>query len=409
LSVTTPKGYNQVPMIKKVFPILALCVFSATLGIGIISPLLPLYVRDMGASGVGLGVIMACYALSNSIAVPIIGRLSDRRGRKVFLTIGLLAYGLISIGYIYSTTVAHLSLVRLSQGIAGAMTTPIAIAYLGDLSPEGEEGKWMGYANAAFFSGFGFGPFIGGIVTEHLGQTTAFLILIGLNLLAFFISLIFLPEAQKRRTGEEFRLSFREMGRSGMVRGLFSFRMAQAIGRGGISAFLPIFAAMMGLSTTFIGILLAVNIMAVTLLAPLGGRIADKFNRRTLIIITSIIFSVIMGAIPFAGSFWYLLILLLIQGLSASVAMPAATALVVEEGRKYGMGSTMSTFFLAMSVGTAVGPIISGGIADWRGVDWVFYFGVIMTLLGIFLFIWFTRGYRRLRSDTPDLLGHNAQ
>ena len=379
--------------IKQVFPILALCVFSATLGIGIISPLLPLYVRDMGATGVGLGVIMACYAISNSVAVPIVGRLSDRRGRKIFLTIGLLAYALISIGYIYADNVTHLSLVRLAQGIAGAMTTPIAIAYLGDLSPEGEEGKWMGYANAAFFSGFGFGPLIGGLVTEHIGQTTAFLILIGLNLLAFLISLIFLPEARKRKTGEEFHLSFREMARSGTVKGLFSFRMAQAIGRGGISAFLPIFASMLGLSTSIIGILLTVNVLAVTLLAPVGGRVADKFNRRNLIIITSIFFTVILAAIPFTHSFWQLLGLLLIQGLSASIAMPAATALVVEEGRKYGMGSTMSIFFLAMSAGVATGPIISGAIRDSFNISSVFYFGAFMGIVGTSLFVWFTRRY----------------
>lgn len=379
--------------IKQVFPILALCVFSATLGIGIISPLLPLYVRDMGATGVGLGVIMACYAISNSVAVPIVGRLSDRKGRKVFLTIGLLAYALISIGYIYADNVTHLSLVRLAQGIAGAMTTPIAIAYLGDLSPEGEEGKWMGYANAAFFSGFGFGPLIGGMVTEHIGQTAAFLILIGLNLLAFLIALIFLPEARQRKTGEEFHLSFREMARSGTVKGLFSFRMAQAMGRGGISAFLPIFAAMLGFSTSIIGILLTVNVLAVTLLAPIGGRVADKFNRRNLIIITSILFTVILVAIPFAHSFWQLLGLLLFQGLSASIAMPAATALVVEEGRKYGMGSTMSTFFLAMSVGVATGPIISGAIRDSLNISSVFYFGAFMGIVGTALFVWFTRRY----------------
>jgi len=379
--------------IQKVFPVLALCIFSATLGIGIISPLLPLYVRDMGATGVGLGVIMACYAISNSVVVPFIGRLSDRKGRKVFLTIGLLAYALISVGYIYAGNVIHLSVVRLCQGIAGAMTTPVAIAYLGDLSPEGEEGKWMGYANAAFFSGFGFGPLIGGMVTEHLGQTAAFLILIGLNLLAFLIALIFLPEARQRKTGEEFNLSFREMARSDMVKGLFSFRLAQAIGRGGISAFLPIFASLMGLSISVIGILLTVNVLAVTLLAPLGGRVADKFNRRNLIILTNIIFTAILVTIPLADSFWTLLGLLLIQGLSASIAMPSATALVVEEGRKYGMGSTMSMFFLAMGVGVAIGPIISGVIRDSLDISAVFYFGAFMGIVGTGLFIWFTRRY----------------
>jgi len=384
-------------MIRKVFPILALCVFSATLGIGIISPLLPLYISSMGATGVGLGIIMASYHISNSVTVPIVGRQSDRRGRKVFLATGLLIYSITSVGYIFADNVVLLSVVRLFQGIAGAMVLPIAIAYLGDLSPEGEEGKWMGYANAAFFSGFGFGPFIGGVVTENFGQNPAFFILIGLNLLAFFIAFFFLPEVSRRKTSEEEgpSLSFKEMTGNSMVKGLFSFRMAQALGRGGIGTFLPIYAAMIGISTSLIGMLLTVNILSVTLLSPVGGMIADRFNRRNITIISSILFAAVLAVIPYANGFVPLLLVLLVQGLTAAVSMPAATALVVEEGRTYGMGSTMSVFFVAMGVGIATGPIISGGIHDSMGINWVFYFGAVMGAVGSLLFTWFTRGYQQ--------------
>ena len=55
------------------------------------------------------------------------------------------------------------------------------------------------------------------------------------------------------------------------------------------------------------------------------------------------------------------------------------------------MGSTMSIFFLAMSIGLAIGPIISGGIADLINVNSVFYFGAVMGIIGTGLFIWFTR------------------
>jgi DHA1 family multidrug resistance protein-like MFS transporter len=396
-------------MIKKVFPILALCVFSATLGIGIISPLLPLYISSMGATGVGLGIIMASYHISNSVAVPIVGRQSDRRGRKVFLATGLLIYSITSVGYIFADNVVLLSVVRLFQGVAGAMVLPIAIAYLGDLSPEGEEGKWMGYANAAFFSGFGFGPFIGGVVTENFGQNPAFFILIGLNLIAFFIAFFFLPEVSRRKTSEEEgpTLSFKEMTGNSMVKGLFSFRMAQALGRGGIGTFLPIYAAMIGISTSLIGMLLTVNILSVTLLSPVGGMIADRFNRRTITIISSILFAAILAVIPYANGFVPLLLILLVQGLTAAVSMPAATALVVEEGRTYGMGSTMSVFFVAMGIGIATGPIISGGIHDSMGIDWVFYFGAVMGAVGSVLFAWFTRGYQQAvpeRVDKPRFL-----
>jgi len=381
-------------MIKKIFPILALCVFSSTLGIGIVAPLLPLYIRDLGATGVWLGIIVAAYFASNSIAVPIAGRLSDRRGRKYFLTFGLLAYSLISLGYLWASSVTHLAVIRVFHGVSGAITIPIALAYLGDLSPEGEEGKWMGYANAAFSSGFGFGPLLGGVVTEHLGMTAAFICMSSLNFLAFFIALLFLPEVSKRMESEDTRLSFKEMSTSSMIRGLFSFRLTQALGRGGITTFLPIFSSMIGLSISIIGTLLSVNVLAVTLFAPFVGIIADRYNRRMLTTVGSLIFTILLAAVPLTNNFWQLLAVLLAQGLGSAVSMAAASALTVDEGRRFGMGSTMSILFLAMGVGMALGPVISGGLADWLNVDSVFYFGAIMSFIGTAFFFIFTKGYR---------------
>ena len=179
-----------------------------------------------------------------------------------------------------------------------------------------------------------------------------------------------------------------------MVRGLFSFRLVQAIGRGSTFAFLPIFASMIGLSISLIGTLIAINILTVTLLTPLGGLIADRFNRRTLIIFGSILFTIFLAAVPLTNSFGQLLAVLFIQGIGGAISMPAASALAVEEGRKYGMGSTMSMLFLAMSIGMALGPIISGGKADLQEINPVFYFGAAMGLVGTGLFVWFTRRYQ---------------
>ncbi len=72
-------------------------VFSAMLGMGIIAPLMPLYAESMGASGLSLGIMYAGFALSRAIFMPFIGRLSDSRGRKRFMVIGLLAYITVSL------------------------------------------------------------------------------------------------------------------------------------------------------------------------------------------------------------------------------------------------------------------------------------------------------------------------
>jgi len=382
----------QPHMIKKVFPILAVSIFSAMLGVGLVSPLLPLYAQDLGASGLELGMIFAGYGISNSILTPIMGRLSDRRGRKLFLCIGLAGYAFISLGYVWAANVSQLTLVRVIQGVAGAMILPIAMAYVGDLSPKGEEGKWMGYASAAFFGGFGIGPLLGGALAERFGMNTSFYSMGCLCLLAFLVAVLFLPESRQRKIGERGRLSFKEMSNSPMVRGLFSFRLVQAIGRGGLMTFLPIFAATyIGLGTTLIGVLLAVNMLPMIVLVGLAGRLADRFNRKALVILGNLMYLITLVLIPLANTFWQQLWLCFPRAIGGAISMPAATALTVEEGRKFGMGSTMSILMMAMGIGFAIGPTLSGVIADLVDVNAVFYFGAAVGLIGTGLFMWFTR------------------
>jgi len=379
-------------MIKKAFPILAISLFSAMLGVGLVSPLLPLYARDLGASGLELGAIFAGYGIFHSIATPIMGRLSDRRGRKVFLCTGLFAYSIISWGHVLTANVPQLILVRLLMGAAGAMIIPIAMAYVGDLSPKGEEGKWMGYTNTAFFGGFSIGPLLGGGLAERFGMNASFYSMGFLCLLAFLITIIFLPESSQRKTGEKGRISFKDISASKTVRGLFSFRLGQSLGRGGIMTFLPLFAAThIGLGTTLIGVLLAANMLPMTVLLAPAGRLADKFNRKALVILGNFIYLITLVLIPFANNFWQQLWLCFPRALGEAIAIPAATAMTVEEGRKFGMGSTMSALMVAMSIGMALGPTLSGAIVDLADINTVFYFAGAIGVIGTGLFAWFTR------------------
>ena len=379
-------------MIKKVFPILAISIFSSMLGIGIIVPLLPVYAENLGATGIWIGTIFAGFAISRTIVMPIVGRLSDRSGRKLFLSIGLLGYAIISLGYIWANSVTELTLVRLIHGIASGMILPIAQAYVGDISPEGKEGTWMGYFNAAFFTGFGFGPLMGGVLTDYFGMNIAFYAMGGLNLLAFLLVIFFLPEIGQGKTPASPRASFKQMSTSSMMKGLFSFRLSFSIGRGILATFLPVFAGIyIGLSSTLIGVLLAVNILLMSLLQVYGGNIADRFNRRALIIVGSLINLTYLALIPLGGNFWQLLGICALGGVGGAIALPAASALTVVEGRRFGMGSTIAVFAMAFSIGMVIGPLVGGAIVDFVNINSVFYFGAAIGLIGTILFIWFTK------------------
>ena len=379
-------------MIKKTFPIIALSMFVAMLGMGIVAPILPLYAEDLGASGIWIGIIFSGFAVSATIVTPIAGRLSDRRGRKLFLFIGLLSTSIVSLGYIWADSALQLTLVRLIHGAVSSIIMPVAQAYVGDISPEKEEGKWMGYLNAAFFTGLGTGPFIGGVLSDHLGMSAAFFAMGSLNLLAFLIVASLLPEIKPKKMASHTYASYKAVSTSSMVRGLFSFRLFLSIGMASFVAFLPIFAAAsIGLSKTLIGVLVAVNILVMSLVGLYGGIIADRLNRRALVIVGSLINLTYLALIPQASSFWQLLGICALGGLGGAIAMPAASALAVEEGRKFGMGSIMAIFVMAFSIGFFAGPLLSGVIVDYISINSVFYFGSLAGLIGTGLFIWFAR------------------
>ena len=379
-------------MIKKVFPVLALAIFSSMLGVGIISPLLPLYSEKLGATDIWIGIIFASFFISRTIITPTIGRLADRRGRKLLLSIGLLGSAIISLGYIWADSPSQLTLVRLIHGVVSGMIQPIAQAYVGDISPEGEEGKWMGYYNTAFFSGFGCGPLMGGALTDHFGMVFSFSAMGGLNLLAFLVVAFLLPEIRHTKTAVSPQPSFKEMSASGMMKGIFSFQLAFAFGRGTFSTFLPIFAGIyLGLSPTLIGILIAVNILLMSLLQTYGGNIADRFSRRALTVIGSFASAASLALIPLGGNFWQLLVICAFGGIGGAIASPAASALSVGEGRRFGMGRTMAILAMAFSIGMGVGPLLGGVISDFVNINSVFYFGAIAGLIGTILFIWFGR------------------
>ena len=184
----------------------------------------------------------------------------------------------------------------------------------------------MGYFNAAFFTGFGFGPLMGGALTEHFGITVAFSTMGALNLLAFLVVALFLPEIRQRKTPASHHLSFKKMSTSGIIKGLLSYRLSFSLVRGAFACFIPIFAATyLGLSPALISVLLAVNILLMSLLQPFTGKIADRFNRRAMVVVGSLINLTFLALIPLVHNFWYLLGVCALSGLGSAISMPAAS------------------------------------------------------------------------------------
>ncbi len=372
---------------------MALSAFAVMMGMGIIAPLMPLYAKNMGASGLWLGIIFASYSLSRLIFVPMMGKLSDKKGRKKIIGIGLLFYSVFSLAYVFATTVYLLTLVRFLQGFASAMTLPIIMAFIGDLSPKGEEGKYMGYFNVSRFLGMGMGPLLGGVLNDSYGIDSAFYALSALTGLAFLLTLFFLQEEESflKAQKEKPKASYKKLLQNKVMRGLIIFRFVSALGRGSIMSFLAIYAFSFGISALKVGIILTVNILFLSFLQVPFGKMADKFSKLKIILFGGFITVLSLILMPLTGNFYLLLLLNILWGTGRAMGIPATTAINTVIGRKYGMGSAMALFMTAMSAGMVVAPLISGLLMQTIGIKFVFLFAGFATLSGVVIFYFLVR------------------
>jgi len=369
-------------------------MFSAMIGIGIISPIMPIFAEKFGASGIWLGLIFSGYSLSRTIMTPIFGKSSDRLSRISFIYIGLLAYSIFSLLYIPANSILILILVRIGHGVAAAMVMPIALAMIGDLAPKNKEGEYMGTFNISLFAGFGIGPFIGGFLNDFGGLSSSFYGMFGLSMFAFILSFLYLRKGKSTSVVVPTQGNSRSLLailRNRVMKALFIYRLVRAIGTAGILAFFPILGESMNISIFAIGIALSANLVLGALLQRFGGKLADKYNRRLMMVIGSLLIALSLILMPNSGSFAGLLLMNIIMGLGNAISMPAATAIVVEQGRTFGMGSTIGLFSTAMGIGMIVSPIASGIIMDLINISYVFYFSSLICVIGTIIFIYLSK------------------
>jgi len=378
-------------MDKIVFAILTSTMFISMIGFGFVMPLLPIYAKTMGASGIELGMISAATSFTNLIFLPIMGTLSDRFSRKIFLCAGLIILSLAMFGFMYATNTYQLIMLRALQGFAMSMHLPVAQAYLGDMTPHGEEGRWMGYFNAILFAGVGAGPLFGGALNDLFGINSVFLISGCAILISFLATLIFLKEQDRKEFRQKSHLSFFSLRRSKILKAIIVLQIGSGTMIGISMTFLPILASSnLGLSTTLIGIILAAR-TPVSMLQTFSGRFADTHNRKVQITSGMLVAAIAIVLITLCSNFWELILVQCMLAFGVVLYQPAASAYVVEEGRNYGMGTTMSLFLMAMQVGASAGPIIIGRVIDTYDIATGFQSGAAVNILGLIFFLWLMR------------------
>jgi DHA1 family multidrug resistance protein-like MFS transporter len=179
---------------KRSLLILIFVLFVVMLGYGIVIPILPFYIEEMGAGGTELGLLVASYAVMRLICGPIWGSLSDRAGRKPILIIGILGYAITMLWFGLATRLWMLFAARILSGILSSATAPTTMAYISDSTPEAERGGGMGMLGAAGGVGTILGPALGGFLGGG-SLSRPFFLAAGLSILSLLLAWFFLPES----------------------------------------------------------------------------------------------------------------------------------------------------------------------------------------------------------------------
>ena len=350
--------------------VLFLTVFIDLLGFGIVIPFLPLFAERLHTGGAGVGMVLAAYSLMQFICAPLLGRLSDRVGRRPIIMVGLFgsAIGYLIYGFAWSFGVLLLS--RIVHG-ACAATVSTAQAYVADTTAESQRAHGMGMIGAAFGLGFVLGPALGGLL-GHASLRTPALFAAALSLANLVFAALALPESHVPDRASRLDLGAvagrlmrlpRELRRGTPLR-LFTLGFMVTFA---FAALETTFAMMVPLRYGYgafgVGALLA---FAGTVQAVAQGYLVRRFVGRVgeagLITAGIAMFAVGLAPLASLGSHGLLVAFLGLVSLGYGLSSPAIASLISKSVARELRGEALGTNQSALSLARIAGPV-AGGLA----------------------------------------------
>jgi MFS transporter, DHA1 family, tetracycline resistance protein len=403
-------------------------VFIDLLGFSLILPLLPYYAQKYNAGPVVAGFLVASYAVGQFIGAPLIGRLSDRFGRRPMLLLsiagtflgfvvlaladplGRVLAGLFSANattaVVNGAVIGVLFFSRILDGLTGGDLS-VAQAYISDVTDESNRARGLGLIGAAFGLGFIVGPAIGGTLSVY-GYNIPALVSAGLALIAILATLFWLPESLTPELRSELAhhpraaftlrnlleaLSLPRVGPLLSIRLFFglAFNMFQTV----FSLYASLRLGLEARSTAYI--LTYVGILAVLVQGLAIAPLTKRFPEKHLIFASVLLMAVALLAWALVPNLWLLLIVLvplsLAGGVFGTVLNSTLTKAVYPEEIGGTLGLSTALESVTRAVAPSLGGVLIGGLGTWApGV-----FGAVV-MAWVTIFTW-----RRLinRPDPP--------
>jgi len=349
------------------------------------TPVLPVFAMTLGAGELFLGFIVSASTLTGLVLKPMVGILSDRWGRRMWLLLGTSFFAGIPFLYWLVHTPEQLLALRLVHGLATAIYGPVTLAYVSELSSDNRAER-LGWFSSARSAGYVIGPLAGGVMLVFVGPVAVFT-LIGLLSATAFVPVVLLPETRRPTRESKPVLSnavtaLRSCGRSSGVWLAGGLNAQVLVGKYAAKAFLPIYAMGLGQSLALVGLFFALQESVTMLVNPIGGRLSDRFG---YVPVTSGGMAVIGGGLLMlaaAEDGMSLMVTAVLMGAGQGLVFPAAVALVSSQVDERNLGLGMGLVGAMKNGAKVAGPIVAGVLIETFGYEPTFRLLGLVVLIG---------------------------
>ncbi|HEV8380177.1 MAG TPA: MFS transporter [Gemmatimonadales bacterium] len=379
------------PASRSRYAVIFFTVLIDLIGFGIVMPILPFYAQRFGAGGLAYGAVLGAYSFMQFVATALLGKLSDRIGRRPVLLTTMLfnAVGYTLFAFAGSYWVLFLS--RVVSGFAGGNIS-VAQAYMADISTPAERSRAMGIVGAAFGIGFSAGPGIGGLADHYLGHAAPGLIAVGLSLANFVSAYFILSESLKHELRVKRPLfdlwHIVDAIARPKLRPLMIVWALVPLGFAGYTAALPLHAiAALGwkqLQLTFLFIIIGVTAAAVQ--GYFFGKVVRRTGERVLVIAGTFGMAVSIAIVPFLPSSALLYAWTFVLAIANSVFSPAAIGLVSVYADPNEQGTVLGAAQAISALGRTAGPPLIGQAYDVSPITSFLLAGLFMGIAGLAAF-----------------------
>ena len=368
--------------------IIALIAIVNALGYGIIIPVLYSYSLKYGLSDFQNGLLFSTFSICQFIATPVIGRLSDKYGRRPLLIVSILGTAVSFFLMAFAPNWIFLFIARALDGIT-AGNIPVASAVISDTTTQEQRAKGFGIIGASFGFGFIFGPAISAATVSH-SASLPFIIAGAISLIAVILTFIFLPETNKH-IGEVKRshlFNFKKLFHAVFDQNVGPTLLITLLNAVSFSlmifAYQPFSIKILHLSANQISLLFTLfGVVGLTTQLFLLQKAVSTFGLKRLFSLALFTISAVFFSLFFVRSVVAFVIASIFLGLSNSTVQPLIQTILSKETDEKSQGSILGLSASYMSIGQILGPVI-GGVVATLAIPYPFLAAGVFSILSFF-------------------------